>query len=264
MKMKMKKGIVIGGVIATLVIGSCVTLKTMKSIPSGNTGVVVKFGAVQDEYLTSGLHFVNPIGTKVVKVNNQIKRTDIELTSASKDLQTVTGSISVNYILNADSSVSMYKTVGLDYESVVIRPAIQETAKAVISKYTAEELITKRGEVSLQMQDALAEKLNGYGLIIKEYNILTLDFSEEFNNAIEAKQTAQQQALKAKQDLERIKVESEQKVTQAQAEAEAYRLKSQEITQDMIQMEFIEKWDGHLPTVSNSEGMILDISSLTK
>ena len=158
----------------------------------------------------------------------------------------------------------MYKTVGLDYESVVIRPAIQETAKAVISKYTAEELITKRGEVSIQMQDALAEKLNGYGLIIKEYNILTLDFSEEFNNAIEAKQTAQQQALKAKQDLERIKVESEQKVTQAQAEAEAYRLKSQEITQEMIQMEFIEKWDGHLPTVSNGEGMILDISSLTK
>ena len=253
MKMKMKKGIVIGGIIGALVIGSCVTLKTMKSIPSGNTGVVVKFGAVQDEYLTSGLHFVNPIGTKVVKVNNQIKRTDIELMSASKDLQTVTGSISVNYILDADSSVSMYKTVGLDYENVVIRPAIQETAKAIISKYTAEELITKRGEVSIQMQDALAEKLNGYGLIIKEYNILTLDFSEEFNNAIEAKQ-----------DLERIKVESEQKVTQAQAEAEAYRLKSQEITQEMIQMEFIEKWDGHLPTVSNGEGMILDISSLTK
>lgn len=101
------------------------------------------------------------------------------------------------------------------------------------------------------MQAALAEKVNPYGLQIEVFNVLNFDFSEEFNQAIEAKQTAQQNALKAEQDLQRIRVEAEQKIEQARAEAESYRLKSQEITPQMIQMEFICKWDGKLPQVSS-------------
>ncbi len=112
------------------------------------------------------------------------------------------------------------------------------------------------------MKSALTEKITPYGLNIEVFNIISFEFSAEFNAAIEAKQTAQQNALKAEQDLARIKVEAQQKVEQAKAEAEAYKLKSQEITDSMILMEYINKWNGELPTVVSDGTMMLDLSKL--
>ena len=107
-------------------------------------------------------------------------------------------------------------------------------------------------------------KVQGYGLELEIFNIIAFEFTEEYNAAIEAKQTAQQNALKAEQDLQRIKVEAEQTVAQAQAEAEAYRLKSEQITPQMIAMEYIDKWDGKPPAVAggDSSSMLIDISEI--
>ena len=258
----MSKKLVLGLTIVGLVIGSFVGIKSIRTVKSGYSGVVSKFGNVQSEVLESGIHMVNPITTKVIQMNNQIQRTDVDITGASKDLQTITGSISVNYNLTADYSSEMYKTIGKNFDEIIVRPAVQETTKSIISKYTAEELVTKRSDVSVQMQQALEDKISTYGLVIKEFNIINLDFTEEFNKAIEAKQTAQQNALKAQQDLERIKVEAEQKITQARADAEEYKLKSQELTDEMIKIKFIEKWDGHMPTVVSDGTNVMDVSKM--
>ena len=110
------------------------------------------------------------------------------------------------------------------------------------------------------MEEAISQKINSYGLTIEVFNIINFEFSEEFNKAIEAKQTAQQEALKAEQDLARIKVEAEQKITQAEAEAEAYRLTNAEITDKVLMMEFINKWDGKLPAVASDTSGIFDVS----
>ena len=258
MKSKLMSKLLLGiGVVAIIVI----LFLSTATVKSGHTGVVTNFGAVSDKVLEEGFHFKKPFITKIVVMDNRVAKTEVDSTASSKDLQIVSSKIAVNYHLDKKASASIYKNVGINYESTIIAPAIQEAVKSVTAKFTAEELITKRGDISEQIKQALTEKITSYGLVVDDFNIIDFDFSEEFNKAVEAKQTAQQNALKAEQDLARIRVEAEQQIEQAKAEAEALRLKSQEVTPDMVKMEFIKKWDGKLPVVQG-EGNILDIGNI--
>ena len=234
----------------------------MCSVEAGHTGVITTFGKVSDDVLQEGLHFKVPFVQKMTQIDNRVLKTDVESSSASKDLQTVSSTISVNYRIGVQNSANIFKNVGTNFDEVIVRPAVQECVKAVTAKFTAEQLITNRQVISQQMEDALAEKINPYGLNIEVFNIISFDFSEEFNKAIEAKQTAQQNALKAEQDLQRVKIEAQQQIEQAKAEAESYKLKNQEITDAMIQMEYINKWNGQLPTVVSDGTNILDIGGM--
>lgn len=233
-----------------------------KVVPTGHTGVVTRFGAVNGNILSEGLHFTAPFITNVKKIDNRVVRVDVDVNSASKDLQTVSSTISVNYRVNPLSSADLYKNVGTAYEETIVRPAVQEITKAIAAQFTAEELITKRQSVGDLMAEALTEKISPYGMSIEVFNIINFDFSDEFNRAIEAKQTAQQEALKAEQDLQRVKVEAEQKVVQAQADAETYKLQNQEITDKTLILKYLEKWDGKLPQVTTDGNQIFDVSGL--
>ena len=250
------------GIIIIAVLVIITLLNTCVVIPSGKTGVISNFGAVSDNVLDAGLRFKTPFISKVVKMDNRVKKVEIEFSSSSKDLQIITGVSSMNYNLKKESSAEIYKNFGKNIESILITPIIPECIKAVTAVYSAEELVTKRQEVSELMKQKIAEKVAPYGVAVREFNLTDFDFSAEFNAAIEAKQTAQQQALKAEQDLARIKVEAEQKIEQARAEAEAYKLKSHQLTPEMIQMEFINKWNGKLPTVVSDGSKIMDIGSM--
>ncbi|MGH8104033.1 MAG: prohibitin family protein, partial [bacterium] len=148
---------------------------------------------------------------------------------------------------------------GLKYRERVIDPAVQEAVKAVTSLYTAEELITHREEVKAKIQEALVKRLAGDHILISAVNITDFDFSQRFNEAIESKQTAEQLALKAQRDLERIKIEAEQKITQAKGEAESQRLLAQSVTEQVITLKIIEKWDGKLPGVMGNAVPFWDI-----
>lgn len=255
----MKKLIILAALAAAIILtlaGSC------KVVPAGHTGVVTRMGSVSENVLNEGVHFTAPFVTKVHKIDNRVVRTDVDIHSASNDLQVVTGTVSVNYRVNSGRSADIYKNIGKKYEDVIIRPAVQESTKAVMARFTAEELTTQRQMVGEQMRDALSEKIKVYGIDVEALNIINFDFTEEFNKAIEAKQTAQQNALKAEQDLARIKVEAEQRIEQAKAEAETYRLQNQEITNKTLILKYLEKWDGKLPTVSSDGQNILDINSI--
>ena len=223
-------------------------------VPTGNSGVVTNFGAVTGVVFSEGLHVKIPFVTEVIMINNQVQKVDAESQSASKDLQTITSVVSVNYRINRDSSAEIYRNIGKNVQDVILAPAIQECVKAVTSQFTAEELITKRQIIGMQIKQELEEKVKNFGITIEVFNIINFDFSDEFARAIEQKQTAQQLALKAEQDLVRIKIEAEQQIEQARAEAEAYKLKSQEITDAMIRLEAIKKWNGQLPTYVTGSG----------
>ena len=134
------------------------------------------------------------------------------------------------------------------------------------AQYTAEELITKRQAVGDQIKDVLSEKINQYGLTVEIFNIVNFDFSEEFNAAVEAKQTAQQNALKAEQDLARIEVEAKQKITQAEAEAESIRLIQEALAKSPDYVDYIKwnKWNGELPTVMGDSGVLISMDELEK
>jgi regulator of protease activity HflC (stomatin/prohibitin superfamily) len=254
---KIVVGVIIA-IVALIVLSQCFAI-----VESGHSGVVLTFQSVQGTVLTEGLHFKIPFAQTVVQVDNRVQKAEATCSSASKDLQTISSVIAVNYKVLNDNSASVYKNIGRNYVDVIITPAIQECVKAVTARYTAEELITKRQQVSEEMREELIAKISSYGFEIQVFNIISFDFSAEYNAAIEAKQTAQQNALKAEQDLQRVRVEAEQTVARAEAEAQAYNLKSQEITSEILLMNYIEKWDGKLPIMVSGDGQVmLDVSAL--
>src|SRR4030067_532891 len=226
-------------------------------IGAGERGIVLNFGAVQNEVLNEGLHFRVPIMQKVAIMDVKVQKAVTDAASASADLQDVTLAVALNYHVIPDKANVVYQTIGIEFKERVIDPAIQEVMKAVSARYTAEELITKRPAVSTAMKESLAERLLASNIAVDAFSIVTFSFSRVFTEAIEAKQTAEQLALKAKRDLDRIKVEAEQTITAAQAEAESLRLQRANISPDLIELRKIEanlraidKWNGILPQVT--------------
>ena len=228
-------------------------------VGAGQRGVVLNFGAVQKNVLDEGLHFIIPVMQKVARVNVQIQKATTETIAASADLQDVTSTLALNYHILPDKANVVYQTIGIEFKERIIDPAILEVVKAVTARYSAEELITKRPLVSEEMKQALTERLKVNNINVDAFSIVAFSFSKIFTEAIESKQTAEQLALKAKRDLDRIKVEAQQKITAAQAEAEALRVQRANISSDLIELrkieanlKAIEKWNGILPQVTGN------------
>jgi regulator of protease activity HflC (stomatin/prohibitin superfamily) len=268
---KRTKVIIIAAVIVVLIL--IIAFSGFTTISSGTVGVVSVFGAVRDEPLYEGLHIIAPFVTHVTKMDTRTQKVESVCAAASKDLQTISTTIVVNYHVLEASAPKLYAEVGRDYENVIIVPAIQESVKAVVAQYSAEELITKRQLVSTSISDKLFEKIDSYGFAIEIFNITNLEFSDAFNAAIEAKQTAQQEALKAEQDLNRIRIEAEQKIVNAQADAEATKAQADAdayaisviqqqlaVSDAYIEYQKIQKWDGKLPEVTGVGSPIIDLT----
>lgn len=233
--------------------------KPWVQVGAGERGVVQNFGAVQDIVLNEGIHLRIPVMQQVILMDVKIQKAITDAASASSDLQDVDLSVALNYHIIPDKANVVYQTIGIAFKERIIDPAIQEVMKAVTARYTAEELITKRPAVSTQMQEALSERLLKSNIAVDAFSIVSFSFSQTFTDAIEAKQTAEQNALKAKRDLERVKVEAEQTIVAAKAEAEALRLQKVNISPDLIELrrieanlKAIEKWNGILPNVTGS------------
>ncbi len=234
-------------IIAGLILTAVFILKPFTLISAGHRGVVLNLGAVSDRILGEGLNFKIPLYQSIIEINVQVQKTKSKAQAASRDLQTVETEIAVNYVIEPAQVNRIYQEIGTDYEATVIDPAILETVKAVTARYTAEQLITNRQQVSLEIQKDLADRLKPFHLDVKAISIENFNFSETFNNAIEQKQQAEQLALKAERDLERIRTEAEQQIAMARADAESFRLRTQNLTPLLRDMEWIKKWDGKLP-----------------
>ena len=203
-----------------------------------------------------------PIMQRVIPMDVKVQKAVTDAASASADLQDVTLAVALNYHILPDKANVVYQTLGVEFKQRIIDPAIQEVMKAVSARYTAEELITKRPAVSEAIRAALSERLLVYNIVVDAFSIVTFSFSRVFTEAIEAKQTAEQLALKAKRDLDRIKVEAEQTIAAAKAEAESLRLQKANISPDLIELRkieanlrAIEKWNGILPQVTGAGGV---------
>ena len=266
-----------GPVLAIIVVLIAVASLALKIVPPGHRGVVMYFGAVQEGPRGEGRHVVIPVMTTVQNLNVRVQKMEDDATASSKDLQNVTSKIALNYALEADKADQIFQEVGLQYRRTVILPAIQESLKAATAEYTAEELITKRALVKEDVTDDIRKRLDGYGILVTDLSIVDVQFSPEFNRAIEDKQVAEQAALRAENDLKRIKTEAIQvreaaqgqadaQLTVARAEAEAQRLLRQTLTDEIIRLRAIEKWDGTLPQVTGGGGSVpfINISSAAK
>ena len=290
---------VVLGIVALLVV--ILASDSFATVPVGSTGILLTFGKVEDgKALSEGLHIKLPLVQRIVSMDNRVKKLELNTEAFSKDIQTVSATLAVNYRLQAEKSFAIYKTHGTQYEQNIIVPATHEVLKSVCAQYTAEELISKRAESSDMMRDELDAKLSGMGITVTDFNIIDFDFSNEFINAVEAKQVAEQvkkkaatenetaiaQAEREKQvsikqseaEAERVRIEAEAQAqstliaAQAQADAvklaadaEAYRLENEGkyVTASLIDKILAENWDGKLPNVVGGDVKgILNVDSL--
>ncbi len=258
------------GVLALILCANSFTI-----VPAGNTGVVMTLGKVSDNPMTEGFHVKIPFIQSVETMSNKIQVYETPASAVSKDMQTVSSTIAVNYRISSDASPDIYQNVGVDYKKVLITPVVQECMKSVTAKYTAEQLITERAKVGEEVKSALDAKLNSYGIYIEKFNIVNFDFSEEFNNAIEAKQVAEQNLIKTQTEQEQAIViaeaEAQKKViaaeaeatailAEAQAQADANKLLEESLSNKVIMYEQISKWDGKLPKVtSDGNGLLINV-----
>jgi len=238
-------------------------------IDAGERGVVLNFGAVQPSVYGEGLHVRVPIMQKIYKMDVKVQKSQTDAESVSKDLQDTRSTIAVNYHILPQKANWVYQNIGTEYKERIIDPAVQEVVKAVTAKCTAVELITQREKVRSEIKDMLLQRLITYNIVVDDFSIVNFSFSQQFTQAIEAKQTAEQLALKAQRDLERIKIEAEQKITSAKAEAEALKLQKENVTPQLVKLrqieaslKAIEKWDGHMPKVSSGAVPFVDVKSL--
>lgn len=237
--------VAVAGLIALWAAVNCWT-----TIKPGHRGVVLLFGKVQPEALAPGFHFVNPL-VDIREINVQLQADTSKADAASHDLQQVHTEITVNYELDGPGTPRLYDTIGTSYAAKIIEPSVQEILKATTARYTAEELIAKREEVSSKFAAALkvkVETLSGHLILVRAVNIKNFRFDTAFEKSIEAKVVAEQHALTEKNNRDAAKYRADQVIETARGQAETFKLQNQQLSAQNLQLEWIKKWNGQLPT----------------
>ena len=265
---------VLGGLLAAaLLVLSCVS-----TVPTGHTGVVTTFGRVENYTLDAGVHMVLP-WQNVVKMDNRVQKQTVSLPCFSSDIQEVNMSYTINYQIRKADAMTLYRTVGIDYYTVVVAPNIAESVKVCTAQYTAEELVGMRDELARAIEVVLSQKLEQYNIELVGTSIENMDFTNAFTDAVEAKQVAQQNKLKAQTEAEQRVIEAEaaaqvkklqadaeayEMLARAEAEAEANRKISESLTRDLIDYLYAQRWDGKLPTIMSgtNSGLLVDVGEM--
>ena len=260
-----------------LSIGS-VTLACFQTVPTGHTGVITTFGKVENTTLDSGVHFVLP-WQQVVKMDNRVQKQTVELPCFSSDIQEVNLPYTINFQIKKSDAQNIYRTIGVDYYNTVIQPCITESVKVVTARYTAEQLVGKRNELAAAIEVDLTEKLLNYNIELVSTSIENMDFTNAFTDAVEAKQVAQQNKLRAQTEAEQKIVEAKaaaevrkvnadaeayELLAKAEAEAEANRKISESLTQELINYTYAQSWNGKLPTVMSGENGMIPVLNMNE
>ena len=260
--------LVLGAIIVLIIIG-VVASSSVKIVDAGNRGILTHWSAVDltNPPLDEGIHFVIPFQDEVIQMEVRTLKYDTSTRSASKDLQTVQTTVTVNYHPDPEKVHILYKEIGMNYENRVIQPAIDETVKQVSANYNAEELITKRPLVKADIENAIRERLQAFYVDTEVISITDFEFSPLFAKAIESKVEAEQKAQKAENDLIRIEVEARQleaqavglaaaNIAEANGEAEAISIINRALSSNPFYLEWLktQAWDGRLPLVVGEGG----------
>lgn len=281
LKNKEKKGLAnLVTVVGALFCAGILLLSCFETVPTGHTGVVTTFGRVENTTLDSGVHFKLP-WQKVVKMDNRVQKQTVTMPCFSSDIQEVNMVYTLNYQIKKSDAQNIYRTIGESYYQTVVQPCIAESVKVATAQYTAEQLVGSRSELAEKIEADLTQKLLAYNIELVSTSIENMDFTDAFTDAVEAKQVAQQNKLRAETEAEQKVVEAKaaaevRKVNadaeayevraKAEAEAEANRLISESLTQSLIDYTYAQAWNGKLPTVmtgdSSSMIPVLDVNKL--
>lgn len=224
-------------------------------INPGERGVLMQFGRVEETVLQEGIHLIIPIVNTVKKINVRIQKQEICAEASSKDLQDIFTDVALNWHIIPEETYIIFQEIG-DEKNVVetiINPSVEEVLKAVVAKYTAEEIVTKRGDVKSGVDDALTTRLHGYHIAVDDISLVHVNFSDKFSEAVEAKQIAEQDAKRAEFLALKAAKEAEAKVNLAKGEAEINKLLHDTLTHEILERQAIQKWDGQLPLIMTKD-----------
>lgn len=221
----------------------------VRKVGTGQVGVVTQYGRVTGRELGEGLAVVAPWGiNNVARYDIKVQKETSNTQAATKDLQDVTAEVVLNYHLNRGDVSKIHKTIGTTYKDKIIFPALSETFKGASSKYNASELITERASLKKDVYEQLKSRLEKYGVRVDDVSITNFKFSDSFSKAIEDKQVAQQNAERAKFNLEA-----------AQTDAQAQAAQSQTLSDQYLRKLAIDKWNGVMPDYVGGGGEVMSI-----
>ena len=264
---KKNKDIYIAVQLTLLIVFLAILSNFFVIVNAGERGVLMQFGKVQEQILGEGLHVIVPTVNSVKKLSVRVQKQESSAEASSKDLQDVFTDVALNWHIIPDEANAIFQQIGDEKEVVarIIAPAVEEVLKAVIAKYTAEEIITKRGEVKAAVDEFLTLRLLTYHIAVDDISLVHVHFSERFSDAVEAKQIAEQEAKRGEFLALKAVKEAEAKVNLAKGEAEVQRLLQDNLTPELLERQAIEKWDGKLPLIVGDGGKnLLDLSKLVE
>lgn len=268
-------------VITVVIVALLIGLSCVANVPTGHTGVLTTFGKIENRTLDAGMNFKAP-WQSVVKMDNRVQKQTVDMLCFSSDLQEVSLKYTVNYQISSKDAMTIYKTIGTDYYNNIIVPNITESVKTAAAKYNAEALVSDRSALSKLIQEDLTTRLENYNIIVVSTSIEDMDFTDAFTNAVEAKQVAEQNKLKAQTEAEQqiIEAEAAAQIRQVNAEAEANAKKvaadaaayeiqvkadaeaaaneklSKSLSELLIKYMYYQTWNGELPDVTGSDTII--------
>jgi prohibitin 2 len=251
----------------TVIIIVILVAESVAIVQAGNRGVVLYLGAVEDRVLGEGLHLIIPFAEQVVQMEVRTQKFQAEASAASKDLQEVQTVIALNYRIDPQQANKIYQLLGVNYADRVIAPTIQESVKASVAKFNAEELITKRETAKSVIAEAIRNTLASNNIATQNVFITDFKFSQSFADQIEQKVVAFQKFLTEQNNLKTVQVIANQNVVQAEAaaranvakadgEAQAINIITQQLrsSPEYLQWQAINRWNGQLPYSLGSGG----------
>ena len=262
---KKNKDVYIAVQLTLVIVFLAILSKFFVIVNAGERGVLMQFGKVQEQILGEGIHVIVPTVYSVKKLSVRVQKQDSSAEASSKDLQDVFTDVALNWHIIPEKANAIFQQIGDEKEVVVriINPAVEEVLKAVIAKYTAEEIITKRGEVKAAVDEFLSLRLLTYHIAVDDISLVHVHFSQRFSDAVEAKQIAEQEAKRGEFLALKAVKEAEAKVNLAKGEAEVQRLLLDNLTPELLERQAIEKWDGKLPLIFGDGGKnLLDLRKL--
>jgi len=253
-----------GYVVGALVFFGLITaISSCTTVHPGERGIYMFLGQASNVVLTEGAHFKLPFVSTIKKVSIRIQKSQSTAEAATKDLQKVKTVLALNWNLSPTQVVDMYRSVGdeNDIENRIINPAVSEVLKAATAKLTAEEVLTKRLQLKANIDELLIERLAKYNVLVTDVSLVDLEFTEEFNHAVENKQISEQKAKQAEYIAQQAKADAQAEINKAQGQAQAQKLIQQTVTKDILYLEYLKKWNGVLPTVmsGSNSGLMLNL-----
>jgi transporter, stomatin/podocin/band 7/nephrosis.2/SPFH family len=266
------------GILIAVVVGFILTLMSLYNVDTGQVAIVKRFGkviAIKEE----GLNFKLPIVDKVYKMNTreQTLRFSYEgdnndspaISASTRDMQTVLVSITVSDIVT--DPMRLYRAFTGNHVRSMMVPRVKDAVQSQVARYTIEEFIAKRDQLSKDIYNDLENTFAGYGVTLTNVSIIDHDFSDAYEQAVEAKKIAEQQVEEERQKQQKLIVEQENKVKLAELEVERKKLEAEansiitnSLSKEILQKQMIEKWDGKLPYVTGDSSTILSPEMFTR